>query len=108
MRIVDAQSGHVTKTFTEAGIGIITGLHWSPDGTRIALETQDTIGTYKVTVTLWSVQSGKLLYTFHSKHSIYDVVWSPDSQYLSCLESMEVKDKDGNSNYNANILIWVA
>jgi hypothetical protein len=36
------------------------------------------------------------------------LTWSPDSKYLSCLESIQVKDKDGNTTNKANILIWVA
>lgn len=107
VRIVDALSGQTTKQFTQVGEGMVMAVHWSPDGSRIAVETQDSTD-FKMTITLWSAQSGKLLYTFPSQHSIYDVAWSPDSKYLSSLESIYAKDKDGNTINKANILIWVA
>ncbi|GHO53394.1 WD40 repeat domain-containing protein [Ktedonobacter robiniae] len=107
VRIVDALSGQTTKQFAQAGAGIILGVHWSPDGSRIAVETQSG-SDQKMVTTLWSAQSGKLLYTFSSKHSIYGVAWSPDSKYLSSFETIQVEDQDGNTNTAVNLLIWVA
>lgn len=104
VRIVNALSGQATKTFSATEL--IQDLHWSPDGTRIALETQKAGGT-KGTVTIWSMQSGKLPYTIPNDQTVYGATWSPDGKCLSTMQYLKVK-VNGKDEYDLFNVIIVA
>lgn len=90
IRIVDTQSGQTVKSFAERVQKDfdIYGIYWSPDGTRIALDTMETKTTATAghttfgIVELWSVADGKLLSKFDQNTVMYASSWSPDSKYI--------------------------
>ncbi|MBL8100631.1 MAG: WD40 repeat domain-containing protein [Anaerolineales bacterium] len=56
----------------------VRSLAWSPDGSKIA------VGSSNHTVTIWDVQSGRLLITISSHtSSVRDLAWSPDGKMLA-------------------------
>lgn len=99
VRLVDVQSGQTIKQIAAAST--IAAVHWSPDGTRIAVESQNDTHHGLPTLTLWSATSGKLLYQFPSASGVYRVAWSPDSKYLSSVEN-RVHDT------GVSVVIWRA
>lgn len=93
VRIVEAVTGQLVKQFVGAQSDAI---HWSPDGSRLAEETQ------AETISIWSISNGKLLYTFPRNAS--EATWSPKGKYIACLQ--EVKTKSGYAD--TQIAIWIA
>ncbi|MBV9231875.1 MAG: WD40 repeat domain-containing protein [Chloroflexi bacterium] len=97
--IVDALTGQQIKQITDPRIHTITAIHWSSDGSRLAMGT---LANNTVSLSIWSIASGKQLYVFpHNDCS--EARWSPDGRYLSCIQY----EKAG-IRYFQQILIWAA
>jgi WD40 repeat protein len=103
VRIVDTQTWQTVRQFAGPQGAAIQYIHWSPDGSRFMLETQDTPPDVTTRISLWSATSGTLLYSFPSKYSVYNAAWSPDGKHISSVQSVNSLDE-----YVTSILIWVA
>lgn len=104
VRLVDALSGQTTTRFTTPAGPV----HWSPDGTRLAIEGPGN-ATARGGITIWSIAGGKQLSSFSQRGAYpYNAVWSPDSRFISCVQSFTTKHSDGKFYYVVQILIWVA
>ena len=104
--IVDALTGQQVKEITDPRIHMITAVHWSPNGSSLALGTMASASNTTVSLSIWSVTSGKQLYVF-PYNDCSEARWSPDSKYLSCIQS----EKTGSGNqirYFQQILLWAA
>jgi WD40 repeat protein len=104
--IVDALTGQQVKQITSPQISLITAIHWSPDGSRLVLGTLTSASSTTVSISIWSIASGKQLFVF-PYNDCSEARWSPDSKYLSCVRS----EKTGSGNkvsYFEQIVIWVA
>ena len=104
--IVDAQTGQQVKQITDPRIHTIAGVHWSPDDSRLALETMDSASNSMLSLSTWNIVTGKQRYVF-PYNDCAEARWSPDSKYLSCIQS----EKTGSGNkisYFQQILIWAA
>ena len=97
IRIMDAPTDMLVKQLA-APAGFV---HWSPDGTRLAIE-----GT-NGGITIWGVGSGEQIYTFPRPGS-YNAAWSPDSKYISSVETIRTRHSDGKVYLTVQILIWAA
>ena len=96
--IVDIASGKTVRQFTDPQAIGAQAIHWSPDGSRLALENGK--------ITIWSATNGALLYTFPQKGA-YEATWSPDSKYIGCGQTQSTINGK-KREYSMLILIWVA
>ena len=104
VNIVDADTGTVVKQIIDTQVKNILTLHWSPDGTRLALETLAANKNGTMQISIWSVSSTAHLYTF-PQGGVYEASWSPDSKYLACAQT---KQKRNSHDLYMLTLIWVA
>ena len=104
--IVDALTGQQVKQITDPHIHTIAAIHWSPDSSRVALETMDSASNTTLSLSIWSIVSGKQRYVF-PYNDCAEARWSPDSKYLSCIQSEKTESGDKIS-YFQQILIWAA
>lgn len=104
--IVDALTGQQVKQITSPQIHMITAIHWSPDGSRLMLGTLTSASSATASLSIWSIASGKQFYVF-PYNDCSEARWSPDSKYLSCVQS-EKTASDNKVSYFEQILIWVA
>lgn len=109
VRIVDTQTWQTLSTFAGPQGKTIQNAHWSPDGSRLALETEDIIsasaalqGTTTARISIWSVASGKQLFSFSDDQNVYQAAWSPDGKYIA---SFQVS---GAIIPVPSVLIWIA
>ncbi|HEY6287261.1 MAG TPA: hypothetical protein VIX20_16465, partial [Ktedonobacteraceae bacterium] len=100
--IVNALTGQQVQQVTDPQISKITAVQWSPDGSRLALGTINSISVTTVSLSIWSVVSGKQLYVF-PYNDCSEARWSPESMYVSCVRLV----KTGSSSLE-QIMIWVA
>ena len=91
--------GQSVKHFAESA-GSILAIHWSPDGSRLAIESQQ----YGNSISIWRITSGTQLYKFPTKGTVYEAVWSPDSKYMSCSQVVG----SYATTLHVSILIFVA
>ena len=78
IEILDAQTEQVNQTLT-GSLCDISELSWSPDSSRLAASSHDSVG-----VRVWNVQSGQLLATAErGGQGVGAVRWSPDGSLLA-------------------------
>jgi WD40 repeat protein len=81
---------------------------WSPDGTRIAYETQDREG---VRIVVFSVQSNRQLFACQRiSGEPTDMIWSPDGKYLAAGNTLvDANELAGGDNGDRSIIqFWDA
>src|SRR3989442_25143 len=81
-----------TMLYTYRGhVNAISGLAWSPDGTRIAS------ASYDKTVQVWDVATGKGLVTYRQHSNLVTAVaWSPDGTRIA------------SASYDKTVQVWDA
>jgi WD40 repeat protein/serine/threonine protein kinase len=85
IKIFDAQT-HRELQVLKGHTGVVNGVAFSPDGTRLASASADN------TVKVWDVQTGKNLLTFKSHGgAVVHVTFSPDGKRLASAGRGEVK-----------------
>lgn len=100
IRIVDAHSGQTIKQLISEKN--IFAINWSPDGSRIEVELQNTHNDIQIL----DATSGSPLHTF-AEHG-YNGAWSPNGKYIVCSQSVDVVDANKHHYTKVRLLVWVA
>jgi WD40 repeat protein len=83
VRIWDVESDRPTISITEHD-GLIGGLDWSPDGTKLAAGDADGLAL------IWDTKTGNRLKTLDGHSSgVTDLRWSPDGRWIATAGSLD-------------------
>lgn len=102
--IVNALTGQPVRQIISPRNQRFFNVQWSPDGSRLALGIVTNSSNITTTLGIWSVASGQQLYVF-SRPDCSLERWSPDSQYLSCMQDVKT---GASSSVDKELVIWIA
>ncbi|MGB8348371.1 MAG: hypothetical protein WCD86_26045 [Ktedonobacteraceae bacterium] len=102
--IVNALTGQQVRQISSPRNQRFFNVQWSPDGSRLALGIVPNSSNVTTNIGIWSAASGQQLYVFSHPNCLLER-WSPDSQYLSCIQDTKA---GASGSVNEEMVIWIA